>query len=367
MHLPILLLNDKLTATGFNAAQMQTASSAVALGLNPGLAVAACLVGNLLVTPPVVIIGYLGAKTGLNFPVLARATFGMWGSYFALLIRGVFCLILYGVINSLGGGAVRCMLEAIWPSFATWHAHSLPASASITAPDLLCFALFWLASFPFLLISISNLRWVFTVKIVLMPFFYVALFTWALTSAHGVGPLFSIPSNISGGYSVGYVFCATTLATIGANATFAVNMADITRYARQPRAAAAAQAFCLPVFITLTELLGALLAASSQVVYGQVLWNPLTIILLWDNRPAKFFAGLLFGFAMLATNISGNSVPFANDITAAFPKYMNIRRGQVFCAIIGFASNPWIIQAKASTFFNFIGSYSTFLGPLVGG
>lgn len=60
-------------------------------------------------------------------------------------------------------------------------------------------------------------------------------------------------------------------------------------------------------------------------------------------------------------------MPFANDITAAFPKYMNIRRGQVLCAVIGFACNPWLIQAKASTFFNFIGGYSTFLGPLVGG
>lgn len=311
--------------------------------------------------------GYLGSKSGLNFPVIARASFGMWGSYVALLIRGTFCVILYGVIASLGGGAVRCMLEAIWPSFATWHENSLPASDAITAPDLLCFAIFWLLSFPFLLISISSLRWLFTVKIVLMPFFYVALFTWALTSAGGVGPLFSIPNKISGGWSVGYVFCGTTLATIGANATFAVNMPDITRYAKQPRTSAIAQAVALPVMITLTELLGAIMAATSQVLYGEVQWNPTSIILLWDNRAAKFFAGLLFAFAMLGTNISGNSVPFANDITGAFPKYMNIRRGQVLCAAIGFASNPWLIQAKASTFFNFIGGYSTFLGPLVGG
>lgn len=320
-----------------------------------------------LLQPPVVIMGYLGSKTGLNFPVIARASYGMWGSYVAMLIRGVFCVILYGVIASLGGGAVQCMLEAIWPSFATWHLTSLPASDAITAPELLSFALFWLASFPFLLISISSLRWIFTVKIILMPFFYVALFTWALTASDGVGPLFSIPNKITGGWSVGYVFCGTTLATIGANATFAVNMPDITRYARQPRASAIAQAVALPLFITLTELLGALLAATSQVVYGQVLWNPTSIILLWDNRAAKFFAGLLFAFAMLGTNISGNSVPFANDITGAFPKYFNFRRGQVLCAVIGFASNPWLIQAKASTFFNFIGGYSTFLGPLVGG
>lgn len=44
------------------------------------------------------------------------------------------------------------------------------------------------------------------------------------------------------------------------------------------------------------------MAATAQVVYGQVLWNPLTIVLLWDNRTAKFFAGLLFAFATIATS-----------------------------------------------------------------
>jgi nucleobase:cation symporter-1, NCS1 family len=44
------------------------------------------------------------------------------------------------------------------------------------------------------------------------------------------------------------------------------------------------------------------MAAAAQVVYGEVLWNPLTIILLWNNRPGKFFSGLLFAFATIATS-----------------------------------------------------------------
>ncbi|OAP54540.1 hypothetical protein AYL99_10988 [Fonsecaea erecta] len=353
-------------AEGFNPAQMQVPSSAVALGLNPGLAMVACLIGNLLVTGPVCIVGWLGSKYSIPFPVIARASYGMVGAYWAMIIRGIFCVILYGVQATLGGNAVRCMLEAIWPSFAHWHLDSLPKSADITAPDLLCFSLFWIASFPLLFVPMSSLRWLFAVKIAIMPFFYVALFTWALTAGHGVGPLFSIPNKITSGWSIGYVFCSTILATIGGNATFAVNMADITRYAKNPRSSAIAQAFALPICITMIELLGALMAATAQVVYGQVLWNPLTIILLWNNRTAKFFAGLLFAFATIATNITGNSIPFAHDIAGIFPRYMNVRRGQVLCAILGFAMNPWVIQARASRFFNFVGGYSIFLGPLVG-
>lgn len=40
-------------------------------------------------------------------------------------------------------------------------------------------------------------------------------------------------------------------------------------------------------------LMTVVLAASSEVVYGQIIWNPLQLVQLWDNRAAKFFVGLL--------------------------------------------------------------------------
>lgn len=44
-------------AEGFSAAQMEVTSSAVALGMNPGIALVACLVGNLLVVNAVCVTG----------------------------------------------------------------------------------------------------------------------------------------------------------------------------------------------------------------------------------------------------------------------------------------------------------------------
>ena len=53
-------------AEGFSVAQMQTPSSAVALGLNPGLAIVACLLGNIMVTIPCMSQAYIGSKVGFN-------------------------------------------------------------------------------------------------------------------------------------------------------------------------------------------------------------------------------------------------------------------------------------------------------------
>ena len=143
-------------------------------------------------------------------------------------------------------------------------------------------------------------------------------------------------------------------------------MSDITRYAHSPRGAWVTQAVALPVTITLTELLGTVMAASAQVVYGQVLWNPLDVVTLWDNRAAKFFAGLFFTIANIGTNVTGNSIPFGNDLTGLFPKWINVRRGQFICAILGFAICPWEIEAKAERFLAFLNGYTVFLGPLLG-
>jgi len=144
-------------------------------------------------------------------------------------------------------------------------------------------------------------------------------------------------------------------------------MADVARYARSPRATWISQAIAIPITMTLTQLLGTVMAASSQVVYGQILWNPLDIVTLWDNRPAKFFAGLFFAFANIGTNVTGNSIPFANDLTGMFPKYINIRRGQFICAVLAFAICPWEIEAKATRFLAFLHGYTIFLGALLGG
>ena len=71
---------------------------------------------------------------------------------------------------------------------------------------------------------------------------------------------------------------------------------------------------------------------------------------------------------MIGTNVAANSVPFANDTMALFPKYMNLRRGQFLCVILGFAICPWNIEASAQSFSTFLNEYAApFLAPVAGG
>lgn len=47
---------------GFSVAQIQTASATVALGLNPGLALGAFFIGNVIVAAACAGVGYIGSK-----------------------------------------------------------------------------------------------------------------------------------------------------------------------------------------------------------------------------------------------------------------------------------------------------------------
>jgi NCS1 family nucleobase:cation symporter-1 len=203
---------------------------------------------------------------------------------------------MYGIQGVLGGTAVLAMLTAMSPSFAQWHAGAIPNSIGITAPGMIAFWVFWIASFPLLFLSVPTLRWIFIVKIAIVPFFWTAMFTWGLTAGNGWGPLFQIPNKITSGFSVPWAFFYCMSAAIGGNATFALNMADVCRYSKNTREGWQSQLWAGPLFMSLTELLGAILGATSQIVYGQVLFNPVSVILLWNNRPAKFFAGLILAF-----------------------------------------------------------------------
>ena len=61
-------------AEGFSASYVQTSSAAVAVGLNPGLALVAYFIGNLIIAVPCAAAGYIGSKYSINFPVGARAS-----------------------------------------------------------------------------------------------------------------------------------------------------------------------------------------------------------------------------------------------------------------------------------------------------
>lgn len=261
-----------------------------------------------------------------------------------------------------GAYTVRAMIGAIWPSFLTLPSR-IPAWEGIDDATLGSFVIFWFLQLPFLVMHPNRLRWLFMAKSVIVPIAWVAILVWALASTRG-DDIFGDQKPSVTGASYSWAFLASMNSVIGNYATLSVNQADFSRYSRVSVKWQCIYVPLLPAFFTFISFIGIAGASAGNAHYGVIEWDPISLISHWQNRPARFFAAASFGLAALGVNISANSLSAANDFMALFPRYINLRRGQLLCAVLCWALVPWKILASASSFLNFMSAYAIFLGPI---
>lgn len=122
----------------------------------------------------------------------------------------------------------------------------------------------------------------------------------------------------------------------------------------------------LPIFFTFISFIGIAASSAGQAHYklSTIPWDPTVLISHWPNRACRFFGAFSFALASLGVNISANSLSAANDFTALAPELLNIRRGQILCALLSWCLVPWKILASAGNFLSFMSAYAIFLGPI---
>lgn len=172
-----------------------------------------------------------------------------------------------------------------------------------------------------------------------------------------------------------------------------INQPDVARYATRPSQATWSQATGILCSKVLVMFLSCATTAATTGFLGKSYWNvwdlyDAILTEYWSStaRAGIFFAGLvsplLCGFsthlianvtltqgmvlAIIATNAGSNSLPVGADSSGLFPKYINIVRGQVVCALLAPLCVPWKIIASATSFLTFLGSYTVFLMPICG-
>lgn len=99
----------------FNVSTWQFASSILAVGLTYIDALIIVAVSFTIIAVVIAANGAVGAIYHAPFPVIARASWGFWGSYVPILSRLILALFWLAIHNVNGGNAVCVMLEAIWP------------------------------------------------------------------------------------------------------------------------------------------------------------------------------------------------------------------------------------------------------------
>ncbi|PLB49159.1 NCS1 allantoate transporter [Aspergillus steynii IBT 23096] len=348
----------------FNAATWQFASSIMAVGLGWRESLGIIALSFFIISFVIAANGAVGAIYHIPFPVIARASWGFWGSYIAIISRVILALFWFAIQNVNGGNAVRVMLGAIWPSFLTMG-NGIPEGEGITTNGMISYLIFWIVQFPFLWIHPNQVRWLFIAKSVLVPVAWIAILVWAFVAENG-GALFEQKATVTGS-SYSWLFLGSMTSVLGNYATLSVNQSDFSRYSRSTAKWQLLYVPMLPIVFTFISFIGIAASSAGAARYynnASIPWDPLDLISHWSSRACRFFAAFSFALASLGVNISANSISAANDLTALLPGYVNLRRGQIICGILSWCLVPWKILESAGNFLNFMSAYAVFLGPI---
>ncbi|PCH35196.1 NCS1 nucleoside transporter family [Wolfiporia cocos MD-104 SS10] len=366
-------------ADSFNINTWMIASSMIQLGLSWWQAWICVWIGYAVIVPFLVLNARPGAVFHITFPVVARTSFGIWGSLWCVFNRAAMACIWYGVQASIGGSCVLVMLRAMWPSVNNIP-NSMPASSGTNTRDFMCFFLFWLISLPAIWMPLHKVRHLFTVKSIIVPIAGITFFIWCIVKAHGVGPIVHQPATAHGS-TLGWSMVSSIMSCISNMATLVTNAPDFASRAHKPSDAVYPQLLSVPITYGIVSFLGIIVSSSSEAIYGQAIWSPVDLLgMFLDDSPSHatrfgvWFIAAAFIIAQVCalparhwgTNISANSISAGCDLTALFPRFINIRRGGYVAAIVGLCMCPWNLLKSSNNFTTYLSAYSVFLSSIAG-
>jgi NCS1 family nucleobase:cation symporter-1 len=332
------------------------AASLIQGGMNWKQAVATVFVGNTIVLLPMLLNSHPGAKYGIPFPVLARASFGVLGANVAAVLRALVACGWFGIQTWIGGEAISTLIATLAPGWKQF-----PHSTAI------CFMVFWLINLAVILKGIEYIRFLQGVSAPVLLGVGLLLLGWAYHTAGGFGPMLAAPSRFTSLPDFLKFLVPALNATVGFWATVSLNIPDFTRFARSNREQAIGQALALPATMTLYSLIGILVTSATVVIYGTAIWDPVALLSRFNSPIAVVISLFAILLATLNVNIGANVVSPANDFSNLWPRKISFRVGGVMTCFMGIALMPWKLLADYGTFiFGWLGGYAAFLGPVAG-
>ncbi|KAA9345522.1 NCS1 family nucleobase:cation symporter-1 [Adhaeribacter soli] len=342
------------------------ASSLIEGGMNWWQAILTIFLGNTIVLVPMVLNGHAGAKYGIPFPVLARASFGLKGANIPAILRAIVACGWFGIQTWLGGYAMYLMLK-IWVPGVADLPQVFPASFGLETGPAITFIAFWLLNMAVVYRGVESIKKLLVFKAFFLPAAALALLFWAISAGNGLGPILAQPSKFTSNADFWHYFFPALTGMVGFWATLSLNIPDFTRYAQSQRAQVTGQIIGLPPSMTIFSFIGVVVTSATVIIYGNVIWDPLVLAGKFESKVLVSIAMIAVTISTLATNIAANIVSPANDFANLAPAKIDFKKGGFITGIIGIFIFPWKLIADPNGYiFTWLIAYSSLLGPIGG-
>lgn len=348
------------------------ASGLIALGMAWYQAILTLFLGNLIVLIPMLLIAHGGTKYGLPYPVIARASFGVWGANLPALIRAGVACVWFGIQTWVGGSALFAAVSGLLGQDSWWaKADHISIGIGVAASQpwtlWLSQAIFWVVTMIIVLWGMEAIKRFESWSAPFLIVVFLGLMVWMIVRAGGLGPVVAEPGKLGWGLDFWKVFPISLMGMIAFWSTLSLNIPDFTRFGRSQRDQVVGQALGLPTTMTLFPLVGVLTTSATVVVFGEAIWDPVVLTSKFDNPIVLIIMLVTLALATLTTNVAANVVSPSYDFSNLWPRRISFRTGSLITGIVGMAIMPWNLLADPNAYiFTWLGTYGGATGAIAG-
>lgn len=317
------------------------------------------------------LIGWAGEKTGVPYPVLARASFGIWGANLPAIVRAIVAIFWYGAQTAAASSALVALLVR---NDALLHFHQSSHMLGHSSLEVICYLIMWALQLLIIQRGMETVRkfqdWAGPAVWLAMLVLAIGLVVKAgnFSLEHGIPMDLLLEKTRDAGVN-GEPGSFWALMAVGATwityfAALYLNFCDFSRYARDRAAVTKGNLWGLPVNLIAFSFVAGITTIAAFQVYGEVLLHPEQISAKFDSWFLALLAAMTFAVATLGINVVANFVSSAFDISNVFPRQISFKRGGYIAAVIAlvlYPFAPW--EGSAAHFVNAIGAT---MGPLLG-
>jgi nucleobase:cation symporter-1, NCS1 family len=146
-----------------------------------------------------------------------------------------------------------------------------------------------------LLMEIPKWNILIHLKLAIFTLSTIGMLVLVMTKAGGVGPIVHRKATVEGAEH-SWLLVRFILVSAASCSTFASNASDWQRNATKPSDPILGQLLGFPLSNFIVQVLGMLCASASAGIYGDIVWNPVTLLdmILTDNYTSSIRAGSFF-------------------------------------------------------------------------
>ncbi|MFT4051040.1 MAG: NCS1 family nucleobase:cation symporter-1 [Microbacterium sp.] len=343
-----------------------TAGSLFALGIAAWQVLVALVVGIVIVQIFANLVAKPSQQTGVPYPVINRAIFGIKGANVPAIIRGLIAIAWYGVQTFLAAESLNIIFLKFIPGSADLLNYSF---LGLSALGWISYAILWVAQVALFWNGMEVIRrfidWagpaVYVVMVVL-AIYLVSQAGWENIDLNLSDPD-TAPTSVWG--TIGLMVTAISIVVSYFSGPM-LNFGDFARYGKSFPQVKRGNFWGLPVNFLFFSLLTVITASATVPVFGELITDPIHTVEKIDSWFAILLGGLTFVTATVGINIVANFISPAFDFSNVAPHRISWRTGGMIAAVGSVFLTPWNWYSNDDAIHYTLGFLGALIGPLFG-